>query len=156
LSGFALAAPDVVAAMKVTDKRATEEAVVKAVGDKKAANKRITVKVKADKEATDKRTAEEAVRKEVAVGAVGDSSAPGQAPSLAAGARRVAAPSGSTPPAKRPYMGCGNLGLSSFLVFFFFLLVAMFHSKYFSFLHISPIWRAKYRSGFTTLPPDLL
>jgi hypothetical protein len=91
LSGFAPAAPDVVAATKATDTRATEEAVVKAVGDKEAANKRITVK--ADKEAADKRTAEEAARKEVAVGAVGDSSAPGQVPSLAA-------PSDSTPPAK--------------------------------------------------------
>jgi hypothetical protein len=39
-----------------------------------------------------------------AAGAIGGSLAPGQAPS-AAGAKRATAPSGSTPPAKRPYRG---------------------------------------------------
>jgi hypothetical protein len=68
------------------------------------------------KEAAEERAAEEAVAKaaaaeevagktaDEAVGAAGGSSAPGQAPS-AARAKRVAAPSSSTPPAKRPYRG---------------------------------------------------
>jgi hypothetical protein len=53
----------------------------------------------------DKRAAEEAAVKEAAVGAAGDSSAPSQAPSSVAGAKREAVPSGSTPPAKRHYRG---------------------------------------------------
>jgi hypothetical protein len=78
--------------------------------------------VAADKEATDKRATEEAAAKRVvresaaaveevagktmdeAAGADGGSPAPGQAPS-AVGAKRAVAPSGSTPPVKRPYMG---------------------------------------------------
>jgi hypothetical protein len=71
------------------------------------------------------------------VGAVGDSSAPGRAPSLAIGTKREAVLIGSTPSAKRPYRAFGNLGLSNFLVFCFFLLAARFHSEYFSFLHTS-------------------
>jgi ssDNA-binding replication factor A large subunit len=67
---------------RVVVKRAVEEAAVKAV---------------ADEEVTSKTTDE-------AAGAVGDSSALGQAPSVA-GTKRVAAPSGSTPPAKCPYRG---------------------------------------------------
>jgi hypothetical protein len=50
----------------------------------------------------DRRATEEATAKEAA----GEgSSVPGQVPSSAAGAKRVAAPSGSSPPAKRPYRG---------------------------------------------------
>jgi hypothetical protein len=71
---------------EVTDKRATEEAVVKEA---------------ADKVVTDKRAA----MKEVAVEAARDSSAPGQVPSSAVGAKRATTPSGSTLPAKRPYWG---------------------------------------------------
>jgi hypothetical protein len=95
-SGSAPTTPDVVAAMKatadreVTNRRATEEA---------------TVKVAVDKEVVDKRAMEEAATKEAAVGATGDSSAPSLAPSSVAGAKRAAVPSGSTPPAKRPYRG---------------------------------------------------
>jgi hypothetical protein len=52
--------------------------------------------------ATDRRAAEEAVATEVA----GEGSPlPGQAPSSAAGAKRAAGPSGSSPPAKWPYRG---------------------------------------------------
>jgi hypothetical protein len=54
--------------------------------------------VAADKEATAKAVAAEAA------GAIGGSPGPDQAPS-AAGAKRAATPSGSTPPAKRPYRG---------------------------------------------------
>jgi hypothetical protein len=53
--------------------------------------------------AADKEVAAKAVSTEAA-GAVGGSPGPDQAPS-AAGAKRAAAPSGSTPPAKRPYRG---------------------------------------------------
>jgi hypothetical protein len=55
----------------------------------------------------EERATEEAVAKAAtaeAAGATGGSPAPGQAPS-AAGAKRAMAPSGSTPPAKRPYRG---------------------------------------------------
>jgi hypothetical protein len=52
--------------------------------------------------ATDRRAAEEATAKEAA----GEgSSVPGQVPSSAVGAKRAATPSGSSPPAKRPYRG---------------------------------------------------
>jgi hypothetical protein len=52
--------------------------------------------------AMDRRATEEAATKEAA----GEgSSVPGQVPSSAAGAKRVATPSGSSPPAKRPYRG---------------------------------------------------
>jgi hypothetical protein len=51
---------------------------------------------------SDRRTAEEAAATEVA----GEGPpVPGQAPSSAAGAKRAATPSGSSPPAKRPYRG---------------------------------------------------
>jgi hypothetical protein len=54
------------------------------------------------KAATDRRAVEEATAKEAA----GEgSSVPGQVPSSTAGAKRAAAPSGSSPPAKRPYRG---------------------------------------------------
>jgi hypothetical protein len=94
--GSTPAVADVAAEMKATtdkeavDKRATEEA---------------TVKVAVDKEVVDKRAMEEAAMKEAAVGATGDSSAPSLAPSSVAGSKRAAVPSGSTPPAKRPYRG---------------------------------------------------
>jgi hypothetical protein len=62
----------------------------------------VAVKATGAEVATDRRAAEEVVVKE----AVGEgSSVPGQAPSSAAGAKRVAMPSGSSPPAKRPYRG---------------------------------------------------
>jgi stage V sporulation protein SpoVS len=114
-SGFAPAVPEVAAAMEATvDKeaayrRAVEGATTKAVTDKEAADKRATgeaaVKQAADKVATNKRVVEETVVNEASVGAVGDSSAPGHAPSSAAGAMKASVPSGSTPPAKRPYRG---------------------------------------------------
>jgi hypothetical protein len=71
-----------VADKEVVDKRATEEATTKAAAAEDVAGK----------------TADEAA------GAAGGSPAPGQAPS-AAGAKRAATPSGSTPPAKCPYRG---------------------------------------------------
>jgi hypothetical protein len=76
----------------------------KVVVDKEDADKRVveeaTVKAAADMEVTDKRAAEEAAVKEMAVGVAEDSSAPGHSPSSVAGAKRAAAPTGSTPPAK--------------------------------------------------------
>jgi hypothetical protein len=59
----------------------------------------VAVKAAGAEVATDRRAAEEAVAKEAADEG---SSVPGQAPSSAAGAKRVATPSGSSPPAKRP------------------------------------------------------
>jgi membrane protein involved in colicin uptake len=97
--------------MKATvDKEAMDKRVtVKAVADREAADKRVAeevaVKATVDKEVVDKRVAEEAAVKEVVVGAIRDSSAPGQAPSSVAGAKRAVTPSDSTPPAKRPYRG---------------------------------------------------
>jgi hypothetical protein len=62
----------------------------------------VAVKAAGAEAATDRRTAEEAAAKEAA----GEgSSVPGQVPSSAAGAKRAATPSGSSPPAKRPYRG---------------------------------------------------
>jgi hypothetical protein len=117
-SGSALAVADVAAVMKAaadkeaTDKRVVEEAAGKVVVDKEAANKRAaeeaTVNVVADREAADKRAAEEAATKEAAVGATGDSSAPGQVPSSAESAKRAAVLSSSAPSAKRPYRSVWN------------------------------------------------
>jgi pyruvate/2-oxoglutarate dehydrogenase complex dihydrolipoamide acyltransferase (E2) component len=78
-------------------KRAVEEAVVKAVAAEEATVKRAIVE-RAAEEATAKAAAVEAI------GAAGGSPAPSQAPPTA-GAKRSAAPSGSTPPAKHPYRG---------------------------------------------------
>jgi cobalamin biosynthesis Mg chelatase CobN len=75
------------AAEEATAKRATEEAMVK-----RAMEERATV------EAAVKAAAAEAA------GVAGGSPAPDQEPS-ATGAKRAAAPSGSTPPANRPYRG---------------------------------------------------
>jgi hypothetical protein len=62
----------------------------------------VAVKAAGAEAATDRRTAEEAAAKEAA----GEgSSVPGQVPSSAASAKRAATPSGSSPPAKRPYRG---------------------------------------------------
>jgi hypothetical protein len=71
-----------------------------------AADKEATVKWAAE-EAAVKRAVEKATAKAVAVeaaGAAGGLPAPSQAPP-AVGAKRPAAPSGSTPSAKRPYRG---------------------------------------------------
>jgi hypothetical protein len=78
-------------------KRAVEEAVVKAVAAEEATVKRAIVE-RAAEEATAKAAAVEAI------GAAGGSPAPSQAPPTA-GAKRSAAPSGSTPLAKHPYRG---------------------------------------------------
>jgi hypothetical protein len=105
-SDSAPAVPDVAVAMKkeATDRRAIEEAVVKVENEKEAIDKRAieeaVMKEAADKEATDKRATKEAAVKEASVGAAGDSSAPDQAPFSVVGAKRVAVPSGSTPPTK--------------------------------------------------------
>jgi hypothetical protein len=75
--------------------------------DEEAATDKEAAMNKAAEEATVKAaTAEEVAGKtaDEAAGVVGGSLAPGQAPS-AAGAKRATAPSGSTPPAKRPYKG---------------------------------------------------
>jgi hypothetical protein len=63
------------------------------------------VKEVAYKEAVVKRFTKEVAMEEAAVGAAGDSPAPGQAPPSAVGAKRATAPSGSTPLAKRSYKG---------------------------------------------------
>jgi hypothetical protein len=94
---------------EATDKRATGEAVVKVVMDKEGTDKRIVLNEAADKEVADKRAAGEATLKDATVGAVGDSSAPGQVSSSVSGTKRVAVPSGSTPLAKRPYRGIWKL-----------------------------------------------
>jgi hypothetical protein len=67
---------------EATDRRAMEEVVVKATADKEVTSKTV----------------------DEAVGAIGDSSAPDQAPSVAMTKRAVAL-SSFTPRAKRPYMG---------------------------------------------------
>jgi hypothetical protein len=62
----------------------------------------VAVEAAGTEAAMDRRAAEEAAAKE----AVGEgSSVPGQVPSSAAGAKRAVTPSGSSPPAKRPYRG---------------------------------------------------
>jgi hypothetical protein len=66
-----------------------------------AADKEAAVKATADEEATIRRAVEDAVVKATADG---DSPASSQAPSVAE-TKRTVAPSGSTPPAKRPYRG---------------------------------------------------
>jgi hypothetical protein len=81
---------------EAADKRAAEERAAEEAAMKKAAEE-AAVKAAAAEEVAGK-TADEAA------GVVGGSLAPGQAPS-AAGAKRATAPSGSTPPAKRPYKG---------------------------------------------------
>jgi hypothetical protein len=81
---------------EATDRRAMEEATTEEAAVKMAAEEGV-VKAAADEQVTGKTTDE-------AAGAIGDSSALGQAPSVAR-AKRVATLSGSTPPAKRPYMG---------------------------------------------------
>jgi hypothetical protein len=95
----------VVAADKDTaDNRVAEEAAVTRAAEESAE------KAAADKEAADNITADEAAVKGVAVEAGGNSPAPGQAPSLVAGTKRVAAPP------RRPNDPTGaflNLGLST-------------------------------------------
>jgi hypothetical protein len=77
-----------------------EVAAMMAAADKEAAGKRVV------EEAAVKGAMEEVASKttDEAAGAAGDSSAPGQVPSVA-GTKRAAAPSGSTPSAKHPYRG---------------------------------------------------
>jgi hypothetical protein len=119
-------------------KRATEEAAVKAAANEEATTKRAAeeamvkraaVKVAADEEVADK-TADEAV------GAVGDSPAPGQAPSVAR-TKRAAAPSGSTLLVKCPYRGVWKPRFVqlSLLSFFF----ARLHSLITSPLCLAPL-----------------
>jgi hypothetical protein len=94
----------------VVDKRATEETAAKRAA-KEATVMRVAEEWAAEeavaKKAVEERAAGEAMVKaataEVA-GAAEGSPAPGQVPSVA-GAKRAAAPSGSTPLAKRPYWG---------------------------------------------------
>jgi hypothetical protein len=90
-SGPAPAAPSAAATaaaaadQEAADKRAAEEAMVSRAAEKVAA---------------DKSTMGEAVVMRAAVRATGDSPAPGMAPSLVVGTKRVATPSGSSPPTK--------------------------------------------------------
>jgi hypothetical protein len=79
-----------------TDKRVVEEATTKRAAEERLTEEAAT-KATAAEEVADKTTDE-------AAGVAGGSLAPGQAPSVA-GAKRVTAPSGTTPPAKRLYMG---------------------------------------------------
>jgi hypothetical protein len=102
-----------------------------AVADKEAADKRAAVKRAAEERAAEEAAARAVAAEEVAgktadeaAGAAEGSPAPGQAPSVA-GAKRVAAPSGSIPPAKRPYRGVWKprfvpLSVSHFFSFLFF------------------------------------
>jgi hypothetical protein len=106
---------------EATVKRATEEIASKRVVEERATKEAVT------KKATEERAAEESTTKAAAVkaiGAAGGSPAPGQVPSVA-GAKRAAASSGSTSPAKRPYRGVWkprfvqlSLPLFSFFSFF--------------------------------------
>jgi hypothetical protein len=81
---------------EAVDKRAEEEATVKRAVEERAAEE-AAAKAAAAEDVTSKTTDE-------AIGAARGSPAPNQAPSVA-GAKRTAAPNGSTPPAKRPYRG---------------------------------------------------
>jgi hypothetical protein len=101
LSGDGPAVRDEAAAAdkEAADKGAVEEAAVKRAAVKRATEEAMVKKV------VEERAAEEAMVKAVAAeasGAAGGSPAPSQA-LPAAGAKRSAAPSGSTSPAKRPY-----------------------------------------------------
>jgi hypothetical protein len=78
----------------------SEAAAMMVVADKEAANKRVAEEA-AVKRVVEERAVEEATAK---VAIVGGSPAPGQVPSVAR-AKRAAALSGSTPPAKHPYRG---------------------------------------------------
>jgi hypothetical protein len=92
-----------VADKEPTDKRAVEEAMVKEGWTRRPptrATEETTTKEAADRDVTDKRATEEAAMKEAVAGAVEGSSTSGQVPSSAAGAKRTATPSGSTPSAK--------------------------------------------------------
>jgi hypothetical protein len=71
----------------------------------------------AAEEAAEEATAKEATDKKVEVGAAEGPSSSGQTPSLAVGAKREATPSGSTPPAKRPYKGVWKPRFVNFLYF---------------------------------------
>jgi hypothetical protein len=107
---------------EATVKRATEEIVSKRVVEERATEEAVT------KKAGEERAAEESTTKAAAVKAIGaarGSSTPGQVPSVAR-AKRAAASSGSTPPAKRPYRGVWKprfvqLSLPLFSFFFLFL-----------------------------------
>jgi hypothetical protein len=81
---------------EATDKRVMEDAVAKRAVEERAVEEAAAKAATAEEVAG--KTADEAAR------AVGGSPALGQAPS-ATGAKRVVAPSGSTPPAKCPYKG---------------------------------------------------
>jgi hypothetical protein len=119
-------APDAVAAAtaaadkEAADKRATEEVAVAKAIDKEAVKK-----VAADKEAADKRTAVEAIVKGAAAGATEDSPAPGQAPSLVAGTKRVVAPPRRP---NDPTGAFGNLGIFSLFSLGFILSISHFHT----------------------------
>jgi hypothetical protein len=82
--------------MAAADKEAAGKRVVEEAAVKRAMEEAV-VMAAADEEVASKTTDE-------AAGAAGDSSAPGQVPSVA-GTKRAAAPSGSTPSAKHPYRG---------------------------------------------------
>jgi hypothetical protein len=112
---------EVVAADKeATDKRAMEEATTKGAAEEAMAKAAATEEVAG-------KTVDEAAR------AAGGSLAPDQAPS-AARAKRVAAPSGSTPPAKRPYRGVWK----SWFVQLFLLLFSFFQWGFILLLHFLP------------------
>jgi hypothetical protein len=83
----------------------------------------------AAEEAAEEAMAKEAMDKKVEAGAAEGPSSSGQTPSLAVGAKREATPSGSTPPAKRPYKGVWKPRFVNFPVFSFLHLVArlIFH-----------------------------
>jgi hypothetical protein len=89
--------PTVLDEAVATDKEATDKRVMEDAMAKRAVEERAAAKAAAAEEVAGK-TADEATR------AVGGSPALSQVPS-AAGDKRVVAPSGSTPPAKRPYKG---------------------------------------------------
>jgi hypothetical protein len=115
-----------------------------AVADKEAADKgaaeEATVK-RAAEEAAMKKAAEEAAAKAAtaeAAGAAGGSPAPSQAPP-AAEAKRSAAPSGSTPPAKRPYRGVWKPRFVQLSPHFFFL----FSFSYYLFVQVHFLRRGR-------------
>jgi hypothetical protein len=102
-----------VADKEAADKRTVEEAAVKWAAEERA------VEESAVKNAVEERAAEEVVSKAAT------------AEVAAAGAKRVATPSGSTPPAKRPYRGVWKprfvqLSLPLFLPFCGFILLLPF------------------------------
>jgi hypothetical protein len=133
---------------EATDKRDVEEAATKRATEedavKRAAEERVAEEAAVKKVVEERATEEAAVKAAVAeaAGSAGGSPAPGQAP-LGAGAKRAAAPIGSTPPVKRPYMGVWK---SRFVQLFLPPFFVWLHSLITLFAQVLPLRRG-HRDG---------